>query len=329
MSLSRVAQQVGVSTSTVSRYVRGELKVSPPTARKIDRALAENGHVAPDRSRPLDAIGLVVPALDNPYFATLADAVVDAAAEDGIEVFTALTGSSALRERNSVERLAQVPHLGGIIYLGMHSTNEAFTGRIGEDLPVVLLDEYVAARGASVAQVTADSFGGAYQATAHLIGLGHRIIAHLGGPVGLQTADQREAGFRAALADHSVPAADDAIFRGAYTADFGTNFFAMLSTARTQPTAVFCASDIVAVGVLEAARHARVAVPDDLSVIGCDGITLGEWTFPRLTTVTQPTTMLARQAVDELVNISSGGTARSHTLPMTLRVRASTAAPRP
>lgn len=327
MSLSRVARSAGVSTSTVSRYVRGELKVSPATARRIDQALAEDGRPAADRSRAVTTIGLVVPSLANPYFAALADAVVDAAAEDGIEVFTALTGSSALRERNSVERLAQVPNLGGIVYLGMHSTNEAFTGRVGEELPVVLLDEYVIADGTRISQVTADSFGGAYQATAHLAGLGHRRIAHVGGPRGLETAEQREAGFRAAMTDHSLEVDDRLVLRGSYTADFGTNFFAHVSSVEPAPTAVFCASDIAAIGVLEAARQARIGVPDELSIIGCDGIAFGDWTSPQLTSVAQPTQMLARQAVDELIHVATGGTPTPHTLPMTLRVRASTAPP--
>ncbi|UGS27027.1 LacI family transcriptional regulator [Microbacterium resistens] len=327
MSLSQIAQQVGVSTSTVTRYVRGELKVAPATARRIDRALAENGHPAAARTTTVSTIGLVVRSLDNPYFSSLADAVVDAAVEDGIDVLTSLTGSSAARERKSVERLAQLPHLGGIIYLGMHSTNEAFTGRVGGDLPVVLLDEYVNSRGTNVAQVTADSFGGAYQATAHLIGLGHTAIAHLGGPRGLHTADQREAGYRAALADRGIEPDERLIVRGTFTSDFGSNVFAHLSAAGRQPTAVFCASDIIAIGVLEAARQAGIAVPETLSVIGCDGITVGEWLTPRLTTVAQPTTMLARQAVDELVGIATGAAPTTRTLPMTLKLRASTAPP--
>jgi LacI family transcriptional regulator/LacI family repressor for deo operon, udp, cdd, tsx, nupC, and nupG len=114
------------------------------------------------------------------------------------------------------------------------------------------------------------------------------------------------------------------IVRGTFSAAFGMNFFAHMARAAAAPTAVFSASDIAAVGVLEAARRAGVSVPGDLSVIGCDGITLGEWTSPRLTTVAQPTAQMARKAVDEIARLAAGGEAAEHVLSMKLVVREST-----
>ncbi|TWP33178.1 LacI family transcriptional regulator [Leekyejoonella antrihumi] len=324
MSLAEVARESGVAVSTVSRYVRGELRVSPDTAKRIDRALQKGGHTRAERTPHDLCVGLVVPSLDNPYFAALADAVVDAAAADGVEVLTTLTGSSAARERTGVDRLARTPAVTGIIYLGMNSTNEAFSGRIGEELPVVFLDEFVQARGQRIARVTADSFGGAYQATTHLLSIGHRRVAHLGGPRGLVTADQREAGYRAALADHGVEAQEQLIVRGPYSADLGMNFFAHMSRSTTTPTAVFSASDIAAIGVLEAARRAAIPIPEELSVIGCDGITLGDWTTPRLTTVAQPTETMARRALDEVRRLIDGAEPQDHLLSMRLQLREST-----
>ncbi|OKJ91321.1 LacI family DNA-binding transcriptional regulator [Amycolatopsis sp. CB00013] len=324
MSLAKVAREAGVAVSTVSRYVKGELNVASETARRIDAALAAEGHPPVRKQVTGLSLGLVVPSLDNPYFSTLADAVVDAAATDGVDVLTALTGSSPSRERAAVERLIRVPDVGGLIYLGMNTTNEAFTSRLAGDFPVVFLDEYVEAAGPRIAHVTANSFGGAYQATTHLLSQGHRRIAHVGGPAGLRTADQREAGYRAALKSHGVEADEAMIVRGAFSSAFGMNFFAHMARTGAAPTAVFTASDIAAVGLLEAARRAGVSVPEDLSVIGCDGITLGEWTSPRLTTVAQPTEQMARKAVDEITRLAAGREPADHVLSMRLVVREST-----
>ncbi|MBE1577826.1 LacI family DNA-binding transcriptional regulator [Amycolatopsis roodepoortensis] len=324
MSLAKVAREAGVAVSTVSRYVKGELNVASETARRIDAALSAQGHPPVQKQVTGLSLGLVVPSLDNPYFSTLADAVVDAAAADGIDVLTTLTGSSPLRERAAVERLMRVPDVGGLVYLGMHNTNEAFASRLAGDFPVVFLDEYVEATGPRIAHVTANGFGGAYQATTHLISLGHRRIAHVGGPAGLRTADQREAGYRAAMKTHGVEVDESMIVRGAFSSAFGMNFFAHMARAGAAPTAVFTASDIAAVGLLEAARRAGVTVPGDLSVIGCDGITLGEWTSPRLTTVAQPTEQMARKAVDEITRLAAGRVPADHVLSMRLVVREST-----
>lgn len=324
MSLAKVAREAGVAVSTVSRYVKGELNVAPETARRIDAALSVLGHPPVQKQVTGLSLGLVVPSLDNPYFSTLADAVVDAAAADGIDVLTTLTGSSPLRERAAVERLMRVPDVGGLVYLGMNNTNEAFASRLAGDFPVVFLDEYVEATGPRIAHVTANGFGGAYQATTHLLSLGHRRIAHVGGPAGLRTADQREAGYRAAMKTHGVEVDESMIVRGAFSSAFGMNFFAHMARAGAAPTAVFTASDIAAVGLLEAARRAGVTVPGDLSVIGCDGITLGEWTSPRLTTVAQPTEQMARKAVDEITRLAAGRAPADHVLSMQLVVREST-----
>lgn len=324
MSLAKVAREAGVAASTVSRYVRGELNVASETASRIDAALSAKGHPPVKRQVAGTSLGLVVPSLDNPYFAALADAVVDVAAADGTEIFTALTGSSPSRERAGVERLLRLPQISGLIYLGMNSTNEAFANQLADDFPVVFLDEFVAAPGHRVSHVTADSFGGAFQATSHLISIGHRCIAHLGGPVGLRTADDREAGYRAALAAHEIDVDEDVVIRGSFSAAFGMNYFAHMARSSSAPTAVFSASDIAAIGLLESARRAGVAVPDELSVIGCDGITVGEWTSPRLTTVAQPTADMARKAVDEIHRLIAGEQSEDHVLPMTLTVREST-----
>ncbi|WP_406635001.1 LacI family DNA-binding transcriptional regulator [Amycolatopsis sp. WGS_07] len=324
MSLAKVAREAGVAVSTVSRYVRGELNVATDTARRIDAALSAEGHPPVQKQATGLSLGLVVPSLENPYFSALADAVVDAAAADGIDVFTALTGSSPSRERASVERLMRLPDVSGLIYLGMNTTNEAFANRLPGDFPVVFLDEYVKAAGQRIAHITANSFGGAFQATTHLLSLGHRLIAHVGGPAGLRTADQREAGYRAALKAYGVEANESLIVRGAFSSAFGMNFFAHMARADATPTAVFTASDIAAVGLLEAARRAGISVPKDLSVIGCDGIALGEWTSPRLTTVAQPTEDMARKAVDEITRLAAGIAPADHVLSMQLVVREST-----
>lgn len=325
MNQREIAAQAGVSASTVSRFLRGQMNVSPDTAARIRKALRETPS-APHRRRPSTAtIGVIAPSLSNPYFADLADAAATAITEEGHTMHVVLTGSTPAREQNSVSFLVGQGLIDGLLYFGANPDNMELTRLPENDIPIVFLDEILPLEGRRVARVTADNFGGAYQATTHLIHLGHRQIAHLGGPPGLRTADDREQGYRAALQKHSIEINESLILRGPFSAEFGSNFFAHCARADIRPTAVFSASDIAAIGLIEAARTSDVIIPANLSLVGCDGITAAAWTSPRLTTVAQPVQKMARVAVNELNNMMMGASGHDHELPMNLITGDSTA----
>ncbi|TDD90584.1 LacI family transcriptional regulator [Saccharopolyspora karakumensis] len=301
MTLTKVAQRAGVSASTASRYLRGQLKVQEETAARIDEAVRELGYEAhrPEaaKSEQGSVVALVVPDLINPFFAALADETANLAAAAGTSLVVGVTGRRAERESSISALAAGAEAVDGLIYVGMHRRNPRLTQAVAEGLPVVAVDEEIDIE-PDIDTVTVDNFGGAYQATTYLVQLGHRNIAHIAGPPELSTTQERLRGYREALQAAGLEFDPTLVLHGPYTEQFGASTFPHLAKAATAPTAVFVGSDIAAIGVLGAAELHGIRIPEDLSVVGCDGIRVGQWLRPKLTTLQQPITELAQAALD-------------------------------
>ncbi len=308
MTLTHVAQQAQVSVSTVSRYLRGQLRVNPDTAARIDKAVSDLGYpvAAPPpapgpTSEPVrgggPVIALVVPDLVNPFFAALAEEAAAAATADGASLVVGVTGQQALREARFSDFVASSDAIDGLIYVGIHRRNPRLSRAVAEGLPVVVLDEEIAST-SDVDTISVDNYGGAYQAVSYLAQLGHRRIAHIAGPPELSTTSDRLRGYRDAMAHAGLDVDENLVLHGPYTEQFGASTFPYLAQAERTPTAVFVGSDIVAVGMLGAAELHGLRIPEDLSVVGCDGIRVGEWLRPKLTTLQQPVTDLVASALD-------------------------------
>ncbi|MBN9743367.1 LacI family transcriptional regulator [Amycolatopsis sp. A1MSW2902] len=292
MALSHVAQRAKVSVSTVSRYLRGQLNVNPETAARIDEAVRELPYevsaTVRDR-KPLKAtqnvvIAMIVPELVNPFFAELTEAAATAAAANGVSLLIGVSGLESRREAALSYFVAGSNTIDGLIYVGMHRENENLARAIENGLPVVVVGEEIS--GTSTADTSSvDNYGGAYQATTYLAQLGHRKIAHVAGPVELSTTRDRAHGYRDAMADAGLCMHEELVLHGPYTEQFGASTFPRLVRSGESPTAVFVGSDIVAIGMLSAADLHGIRIPDDLSIVGCDGIGVGEWQRPQLTTL--------------------------------------------
>ncbi|WP_370276035.1 LacI family DNA-binding transcriptional regulator [Georgenia sp. SYP-B2076] len=278
-----------------------------------------------------DFIALIVPELGNPFYASLAEACTTLAAEAGVSVVVAVSGRRHRRESTLSAQLTAASNVGGLIYAGMNRTNDELQRAVADGFPVVVLDEEIdLGPDATVPTVTVDNYGGAYQATSYLATMGHRRIAHVSGPPALLTSQERLRGYRDALAAHGLEVDEDLVLHGPYTEQYGASVLPYLTRGTAAPTAVFVGSDIVAVGILSAAELHGLRIPEDLSVVGCDGIQLGQWLRPQLTTLAQPIHELARTALDTLRTAAEGPQEPVRTvLPLQLVVRGSVAAPRP
>jgi DNA-binding LacI/PurR family transcriptional regulator len=329
MTLTNVAREAGVSVSTVSRYLRGQLKVSDKTAQRIDNAVRKTGYRVEAPVKRDGFIALIVPELTNPFFASLAEECSTLAAEAGQSLLIAASGRQQSRENALSAQLARTESVAGLIYAGMHRANPELERAIAAGVPVVVVDEEVdLAPSISVSTVTVDNYGGAYQATSYLATLGHRRIAHVGGPVGLLTSEDRLRGYRDALAAHGLDADSRLVLRGPYTEQYGASVLPYLTRDGDGPTAAFVGSDIVAVGLLSGAELHGLRIPEDLSVIGCDGIHLGQWLRPQLTTLAQPVRQLAHAALEALDRaIETPSETSRQVLPLQLVVRGSAVAP--
>ena len=202
-TIQDVARAAGVAASTVSRYLNGQLKVSPATEAKVLEAVAELGYVPNAAGRNLarrrsGVIGFVVPEISNPYFGTIADHVVEAVERHGRLVLLCSHRSQSVKQSSYIDLLA-TGAVDGMLYLGSFRSNERLAVAIADGLPVVVVDEPIAGL-PPVSTVVMDDYAGGYQATSYLVALGHRRIAFVSGPDELGSVQERFRGYRDALA---------------------------------------------------------------------------------------------------------------------------------
>lgn len=322
VSITQVAQQAGVSISTVSRYLRGTLNVSPSTAQKINEAALHWGYTPRDDSDDDSAIALIVPSLVNPFYSSLCEDISKAAVAARFTVDIKLSHGDSSQEFRLVDDIAKERRYHGLLYAGFHRTNAALVRIRSAGLRLVLVDEQIDSISPSqISTVNVDNYSGAYQAVRYLLSLGHRRIAYLSGPEELSTSRERLHGYSDALSAAGIPTDRTIIFSGPYTEEFGSSIFTYLVQNTDPPTAIFCGSDISAVGILGAAEQYGLKIPDDLSVIGCDGIHVGQWLKPSLTTLQQPMTDIAHSA---LMLLENNDTIQHIQLPLNLVIRGST-----
>lgn len=192
-------------------------------------------------------------------------------------------------------------HLAGLVLIDSGSDAEAFTAFARSGLPCVALD--VAIAGPKATYVTSDNVRGAADVVRHLAGLGHRRIATLTGPRDNAPAAERTRGYREGLAAAGLEARDDYVVSGDYYRESGFVGMRRLLARKEPPTAVFAASDEMAVGALLAARATGLRVPDDLAVVGFDDIEVASLVDPALTTVAQDKPGFGTAAAEALLKM--------------------------
>lgn len=283
-----VAQASGLSIASVSRALNGLPGVSSTTAERILRIADDLGYVPNEVARSLVAkstqtIALLVPDITNPFFPELVKGVQDAA-DDGdllLLLLDAPEDPAVLRARLGAVRRKQVD---GILLVVSELADDGADADLFGDTPAILLDRGRSGRHASVG---IDQEAAGHAATMHLIEHGHRRIGHISGPVGLAVSAQRRAGWERALREAGLAADESLVAEGDFSEESGHRAVERLTPA-AGVTAVFAANDLSAIGFLSGCAARGVSVPDDVSVIGLDGIELARYTTPVLTTVAQP-----------------------------------------
>jgi len=330
-TIKDVARAAGVAASTVSRYLNGQLRVSPATEAKVLEAVAELGYVpnAPARNlarRRSGVIGFVVPEISNPYFGSIADYVVEAVERHGRLVLLCSHRSQSVKQSSYID-LLDSGAIDGMLYLGSFRSNERLAAAIADGLPVVVVDEPIAGL-PPVSSVVMDDYAGGYQATSYLVALGHRRIAFVSGPAELGSVQERYRGYCDALRVGGIDAEGQVTLAGQFTEQFGMSALPHLLAATEPPTAAFVASDYIALGVLSAAEVHGIKVPDDMSIVGFDDIRFSQYVRPRLTTIRSPVDRLAQQGVELLFERLQDpqAPARTQVLPVELVIRESAAA---
>ncbi len=301
-----VAREAGVSIGTVSAVINERGQVAEETRRHVQRFIAELGFEPNNtarslKSRRISSIGFVVPDLDNPFFAAVAEGVQRGIGDNDILLMLCITWSQTEREEYFA-RILRTQRLDGVIYLtgtGLPSSSLLELARAGS---VVFVDEVLP--GIDVPFVSSSNLAGARAVARHVIDQGHRRIAIVGGPPRLWTSEQRLAGFRESLAAAAIDTDAAPYVAGDYSERSG--YLAaerFLAGPRGHwPTAILCANDLMAIGVMRYCREHNIAVPAELSITGFGDIAAAELLQPALTTVAQPGLEMGRAAAELLLH---------------------------
>lgn len=325
-----IAERLGVSAATVSRALSDSGLVAEPTLSRI-REVAREMNYRPNvsarnlRTQKAMAVLMVVRDVGNPFYLEILKGVEATARAAGYSVLMGNTENDSDREVEYFDMLRDGHADGMILMTGKLPQREGFLASVARGAPIVVALEEI--QNAGFPHVMIDNEGAARHAVEHLIGLGHRRIAHISGPVPELMSVNRRDGYRRAMAAANLPIPAGYEQAGDYLLHTGQRLCRTLFDLPEPPTAIFVANDEMAFGVIHELRKLGVDVPGQVSVVGFDDLFLSEAFYPPLTTVSQPRTDIGRAAMSMLLDLLSGGPAPRLPvmMPTTLKIRGTTA----
>jgi len=336
-TLATVAASAGVSVATVSKVVNGRADVGPATRARVESLLRKHDYIGP---RPPAVRRSVATARIELMFAGPLNAysteVIQGVLETGRELATSVAVSvhpegqrltEAFRPRTWARDLAAAGRQ-AVIAVVDELTAADVAALARAYLPLVVIDP-LNLPPSRVTSVGSTNFAGGMAATQHLLSLGHRCIAYLGGPQMAACNQARLHGYRAAMEAAGLSVPDGYVRSGHFRYADGVIGGAALLDLPEPPTAVFAGSDESAAGVLEAARARGLRIPEDLSVVGFDDTEVARLASPPLTTVRQPLREMGGVALRTALRLANGERLDSHHVELAteLVVRGSTAPP--
>jgi DNA-binding LacI/PurR family transcriptional regulator len=306
VTLREVAALAGVSARTVSNVVNGYAPVAEATRARVQRAVDELGYRPNVLARNLAAgrsgqIAVVVPYLDTPYFAELLQGVIRAARVQGYNVLIDQTDGDAEHEKLFLSRGSQHLLFDGVIFSPLGLAQSDLSER-DVSLPLVVLGERVS--DGTFDHVGIDDVTASREATEHLLGLGRRRVAAIGDqPYRTGEAAQlRTRGYRLAHERAGLPVREEhVVSTPRFNRSDGATAMAHLLDLEEPPDAVFCYSDLVALGALHTLAERGLRVPEDVAVVGYDDIEDGRYSNPPVTTISPDKKMIAETAVERLL----------------------------
>jgi LacI family transcriptional regulator len=334
-TLATVAASAGVSVATVSRVLNGQPDVGPATRALVESLLRQHDYsgrrAGPVRQSPATARieGLFVRPL-NAYSTEIIQGILDAAAEAGAAVALSTGGRHADggdRSRGWARDLATAGRQ-AVIAVVNDLTAEDLRALSRARLPIVVIDPKSLPR-ARVTSVGSTNFAGGVAAAQHLLSLGHRRIAYIGGEATAAHNQARLHGYRAALEAAGIAVPEGYVRNGRFRYQDGVAGAAALLDLPEPPTAVFAGNDETAAGVIETARIRGLRVPEELSVVGFDDTQIARFVSPALTTVRQPLREMGAVALRTALRLAAKEKLDSHHVELAteLVVRHSTAKP--
>jgi LacI family transcriptional regulator len=310
----RIAAQLGLSASTVSRALADDPRIGEPTRKRVAEVASQLGYqpnllAAGIRTGSTKTIGLVVMDITNPFYGQLARGVEDCAYENGYSVI--LCDSDFNLDRESLYlTLLQNKRVDGILMTPIGGDKQARQSLVDRGTPYVLVDAFGAGDEASV--VTVDHIKGIYLAVRHLIEQGHTRIAFMGGDLRVPPVQMMYRGYQKALSEAKLTADRSWVCQESLEMAGGYNGMVKLLNLKERPTAAVFVSDQTAIAALQALEERGIAVPYEFGIVGYDNIPIAARVNPPLTTIAQDNYELGQISTRILIHEISAGPGCTH-----------------
>jgi LacI family transcriptional regulator len=302
VTIKEVAQAAGVSPATVSRVFNDTVPVDEETRARVLSAAAELRYVPNAAARSLitsrtTTVGVLIPELSGAFLSQVMLGLDNAARRRG---FHLLVSSAARDSSSATDALrAMRGRVDGVIIISPQLDPLPLLGELPDEQAVVLVG--TPERQTSAAIVAIDNAGGAAAMVRHLVRHGHRRIALIAGPEDDSDARERRQGYMTALGESDVARDENLEVRGDFTEDGGYEATRRLLATGSRPTAIFAASDSMAIGAMSALREAQIAVPDEIAIAGFGDLPVARHVDPSLSSVHVPSVELGRLALERMV----------------------------
>jgi LacI family transcriptional regulator len=315
ISIRDVAKKINLSITTVSRALDGYDDVSEETRNKVLRTAAEMGYIPNRAARQLrrkrtDTIGYILPAYSprfaDPFYSEFIIGIADGTSSEGFDLLVSTAGPSELLEKETYQKWLQGRKVDGFIINRVRSFDWRIQFLCQNHFPFISLGKSLDPFDYSYVEI--DNQGSFKQLTQHLIDLGHRRIAYIGGPSELMIEVERHAGYLEALRQADVESDPKIIAQGDLSQTSGYQTALDFLSLSMPPTAISCINDRTAIGAIHAAHERRLTVGKDVAIAGFDGIEESSHTLPPLTTINQPVYQIARQMIGILLSVINNET---------------------
>jgi DNA-binding LacI/PurR family transcriptional regulator len=296
-----VAKLAGVSAATVSKVINNKGRISEETKERINRIMGElnyqpNFIASAMKGKSTYQIALLIPDIENPIYAQYMKHIEERGQELGYNIVMCSTDNNSEKEARHITLLRQ-RRVDGIIIASKFKNDGILKELLRENFPVVLFAHERPE--ISIDSVTADDYMGGYLAVEHLLKTGHKRIGLLGEES--ISSDERVRGYKMALSTAGIPIADHLIVVGGSSLQEAEASAAALLDREDKPTAIFGCNDLLAIGVVKAAKSRGIRIPDELSVIGFDDTPLCSIISPNLSSVTMPVRELGKYVTDMII----------------------------
>jgi LacI family transcriptional regulator len=303
VTIKHVAKEAGVSIATVSHVINNTRYVSDELSKKVHLAMEKLGY-HPDgiarslRKKRTYTVGMIIPDSSNPFFAEVALGFEMRSFDLSYNVIFCNTNGDVQKESTYLDLLLK-KRVDGIVFVSSGININSVKFIKSQKIPIIVVDREI--KRLKVDSVLVDNLSGGYQATKHLLNLGHKRIACISGPSLITPSSERIEGYKKALMEASLEIDKKLILMGDFQFEGGYKSAKKLLRMKKIPTAIFACNDLMAIGAICAIKEAGMRVPQDISVVGFDDIALASFYSPKLTTVIQPKYKMGKLAASMLI----------------------------